>query len=302
MSTPAISIIIPHLNQNDSLRACLNSLKRQVFDLSKIEIIVVDNGSKLLPTASCAEFECVRLVQEFTPGPGPARNRGVAESRAPFLAFIDADCTADVEWVAAIDATLGRVGSIIGGDIRIALEHPERPTKIECYERVFAFRQEEYVTMKGFAATGNLAMSREAFDAVGLFAGIDRAEDRDWGRRASRMALVPRYVSKMIVYHPARRSFDELCEKWDRHISHDFEESSSGLLGKLRWLTLAAAVAASPLSEVCRIWTSRRVKSNRERWFATQILVKIRLYRAKVMLLTLLGARNIRPSQNWNRK
>ena len=67
-----IAVIIPHLNQPGHLGKCLSSLIKQNYDLDRIEIIVVDNGSETLPTAICVEYPNVTLVSERDPGPGPA--------------------------------------------------------------------------------------------------------------------------------------------------------------------------------------------------------------------------------------
>jgi glycosyltransferase involved in cell wall biosynthesis len=303
-SAIVVSIVIPHLNQPDRLRDCLESLARQDFDMRRVETIVVDNGSSQPPTDICSGFEGVRLVDEPIPGPGPARNRGVSLARGRLLAFIDADCTADASWLAAIEAALTSPGSsmVIGGDVRIARRDPERATMLEAYESVYAYRQEEYIQRQGFSGTGNLAMPRHVYDAVGPFCGIERAEDRDWGQRATAMGYAVRYVPDMIVFHPARQSFADLCSKWDRHVSHDFESVAPGLAGRLRWLARAAAVAASPLFEAPRLLTSRRVHTARERLLAAGVLVRLRLYRASIMVGALFGGASAGSSRIWNRE
>ena len=84
----AVSVIIPHLNQPAFLTRCLASLAAQQ-GAPAFEVIVVDNGSKTLPEAQVAAFETARLMVEDTPGPGPARNRGVGAAKGEILAFID---------------------------------------------------------------------------------------------------------------------------------------------------------------------------------------------------------------------
>lgn len=302
MSSPIVSVVIPHLNQPEHLRCCLASLAQQSFDLDRVEIIVVDNGSSQLPQEVCAGFPGVVLIQETTPGPGPARNSGVGRSRGEILAFIDADCTADPGWLTAIESRLASDhAKVIGGDVRIARRDPERPTMLEAYESIYAYRQEEYITRQNYSGTGNLAMRREAFDAVGPFCGIERAEDHDWGQRATGLGIATRYVPEMIVYHPARQSFDELRTKWDRHISHTFAQDAQGLGGRARWFGRAVAVAGSPLFEARRIVASRRVSRRRERWMAAAILIRIRLYRAGRMLAALGGGAIVDASSSWNR-
>jgi hypothetical protein len=190
---------------------------------------------------------------------------------------------------------------VIGGDVRIARRDPERATMLEAYESIYAYRQEEYIARQGFSGTGNLAMARHVFDAVGPFCGIERAEDRDWGQRATRAGVSIQYVPEMIVYHPARQSFAELCTKWDRHVSHDLEAVAPGLAGRLRWLARTAAVAASPVFEARRLLTSRRVGTTRERLLAAAALVRIRTYRAHRMLSAIAGGTGAHSSRRWNR-
>ena len=303
-SAIVVSVVIPHLNQPDRLRACLESLARQAFDMRRVETIVVDNGSRQPPTDICSAFDGVRLVDEPIPGPGPARNRGVSLARGALLAFIDADCIADPGWLGAIEAGLTGpdCSMVIGGDVRIARRDPGRATMLEAYESVYAYRQEEYIARQGFSGTGNLAMTRQAYDAVGPFCGIERAEDRDWGQRATRAGFSIRYVPEMIVFHPARQSFADLCTKWDRHVSHDFENAAPNLAGRLRWLARAAAVAASPVFEARRLLTSRRVDTARERLLAAGVLVRLRLYRASIMVGALFGGASAGSSRAWNRE
>jgi glycosyltransferase involved in cell wall biosynthesis len=298
----AVSVIIPHLNQPEGLRRCLRSLAEQNYDLERVEIIVVDNGSTELPIQICREFPRVRLAHEPIPGPGPARNLGVRQSGADILAFVDADCFLDRNWLAAIeDAFSDPAVHVLGGDVRISRDDPERVTPLEAYESVFAYRQKEYIERQGFSGAGNLAVRRSAYATVGPFSGIDLAEDRHWGQRATASGLVLRYVPAMIVFHPARKSLDELRVKWDRHISHDFSERDHGWMGAATWALLAVAVAISPLFDVQRILRSERISGWRERKLATVVLAKTRWYRAARMLALLADREKTVASRAWNR-
>lgn len=299
---PLISVIIPHLNQPENLRLCLRALVEQQDGTDTVEIIVVDNGSEYLPTAIVDDFEGIVLETEMTAGPGPARNRGVDVSNGEILAFIDADCIADVQWLLTIAATFKNSGpgTIFGGDVRIAVADSAGLTILEAYESVYAYRQEEYISLQGFSGTGNLAVRRADFFSIGPFAGINQAEDRDWGHRAKRLGHNIQYVPEMIVYHPARKSFSELFRKWDRHISHDLEDWPRGYMAHVRWALRAIAIAISPLTEIGRILSSRRLNGIRPRIRALTGLVFIRLYRSQRMLKTLLQKSNLDPL-NWNR-
>jgi glycosyltransferase involved in cell wall biosynthesis len=134
-----ISVIIPHLNQEDHLRVGLEALHAQCGIRSDVEIIVVDNGSARMPATVCSAWPDVRLVSEPTPGPGPARNRGIRDARGEILAFIDADCRADPGWLVAIETAFADERTrIIGGDVRVGYERPSRPTFLEPYESIYS--------------------------------------------------------------------------------------------------------------------------------------------------------------------
>jgi GT2 family glycosyltransferase len=278
----AISIVVPHFNQPDYLERCLASLAPQIAAYGNADLIVVDNGSRELPTGVVKRYPFAKLDQELEKGPGPARNHGVQVSKGNLLAFIDADCVAHPEWLQSVAKAFAEHPDylVIGGDVRIGLVDKSHPTALEAYESVFAYRQEEYIRKHNFSGTGNLAMRRGAFETVGAFAGIGIAEDRDWGQRATSAGLVIHYVPEMIVYHPARTTFAELTRKWDRHIAHDFNEKARGASGRVKWLLLMAAVAASAVIDVRRVAASDRISSMRERLMASAMLFKIRMYRA----------------------
>ncbi|WP_311029158.1 glycosyltransferase [Mesorhizobium koreense] len=300
-ASPQISVIVPYLNQPEHLANCLRSLMQQTYDLENVEIIVVDNGSRELPEAICAQFDNVRLIQELTPGPGPARNRGVSVSRALLLAFIDADCIADKNWLSVIaSAFTDPRAEIIGGDVRIALANPARMTMLEAYESIYAYRQQEYIERQGFSGTGNLALRRDIYDNVGPFAGIDVAEDREWGHRAGLGGHVIYYLPEMIVYHPARRSLSELRTKWRRHVAHDYAEHVHGPLDRTRWAAKAFVLALSPVGEIIKIARSDRVGTIHDRVLAFVALSQIRIYRSWRVLSAVL-IKNARASQMWNR-
>lgn len=299
----AISVIIPHLDQVTALKRCLESLSRQVGGTCPAEVIVVDNGSRSLPIDICARFDAKLLMQPVA-GPGPARNLGAAHARGEILAFIDADCVADPGWLAEIERCFNQNPQIpiIGGDVRIGCVEPDRPTWLEAYESVFAYRMKDYIRKQGFTGTGNLAVWAKVFDAVGPFGGIEIAEDRDWGQRALRLGYRTHYVPSMVAYHPARKSFAEIARKWQRHVAHDFENVRTKRAWRARWMLRAIAVAASPIAEAVRIAFSDRIRGLRARGLALGGVVLVRAYRAGIMVSLGLGAHAPRmAAARWNR-
>ncbi|HKK31603.1 MAG TPA: glycosyltransferase [Alphaproteobacteria bacterium] len=294
-----ISVIIPHRNDFDNLKVCLESLAGQQSEASAVEILVVDNGSAISPESICSSVPGVRLVIEPEPGPGPARNRGIAEAKGDILAFTDSDCRVDRGWLAAIlDAFRDPEVSVAGGDIIVKYADPSAPTLIEPYERVYSFRNRSYIR-KGFSAAANLAVRRTVFDRVGGFGGRGIAEDQDWGLRASATGFKPVYLPAMVVFHPARPSLQALLEKWNRHIAHDYNALPAGAGARLRWSLRALLILFSPPAEIPRLLSSAQLRGPRTRALAIIVLFRIRAFRAWRMLGLLARARS-KDMFQWN--
>lgn len=299
---PLLSIVVPHLNQPELLALFLKSLADQ-FDMSRVEVIVVDNGSRRMPEAEVAPYPFARLDREATPGPGPARNRGVALSSAPLIAFTDSDVLLAPDWMPKLLARFEDPETqIIGGEIRVFPADPARPTMAEAYECVYAFPQRDYIPNQGFSVSANLATRRAVFDAVGPFAGIEIAEDTDWGQRATKMGYRTLYAPEVLVFHPARREMDDLYRKWDRNISHHYEAFAKGPMGKVKWLAKAGALVVSPLANIPKIAASDRLGGVGDRWLALRGLADLRFYRARKMLAAMRHHGAKTASTQWNRQ
>ncbi|MBB5723651.1 glycosyltransferase involved in cell wall biosynthesis [Loktanella ponticola] len=293
MSDPRISVIIPHLNQPAMLARCLGSLRDGTRQPD--EIIVVDNGSDVLPDVPAH----VTLLQQKTPGPGPARNLGVAHATGDVIAFTDADCLARFDWLEMAVRAIAK-NDILGGDVRIACVNPRKLSVLEAYESIYAYRMERYIAEEGFTGTGNLVVKRAILESVGPFAGLEKAEDRDWGQRATGLGFEIKFVPQMRVYHPARPSFADLYLKWDRQLAHDYTLINDSV-GKLRWVVKTLAMGISPLAEIPQIAASDRVPRVIDKVKAFAGLCRIRVYRAGRMMDLMLRGRPERLAAKWNR-
>jgi glycosyltransferase involved in cell wall biosynthesis len=88
---PGITVVIPLYNKAAYVARCLRSVRSQTFQ--DYEVIVVDDGSTdgSAQIARLALGDPGRLVSQENRGVGAARNRGIAEAAAPYVAFLDAD-------------------------------------------------------------------------------------------------------------------------------------------------------------------------------------------------------------------
>lgn len=298
---PRASVIIPHLNTPELLIKCLQSVAAQRLDHGWFEIIVVDNGSRVPPTVVAAAWPGVKFLTEREPGPGPARNFGVRHSRGRVLAFVDADIRVDRDWLQrGVRAVENDPSRPYGGDVRIDFRNPRNPTGIEAFEAVFSFRQKMYIRRKGFSGTGNLMVDRDLWERVGPFAGIGKAEDRDWGMRAAILGAHTGYVPRMIVFHPARMNMDEVSSRWGRIIAHDFTKHRSSGKPMLLWKMRAWAVMASALAHSPQLLLSSRVPTLGARFRGLGVLFETRRYRfMKMRAIAREGHRET--VMQWNR-
>jgi glycosyltransferase involved in cell wall biosynthesis len=86
-----ISVIIPLYNKERFIKRALDSVFAQTFQ--DFDVIVIDDGSTDRGTQIVKSYndERLRLIEQTNAGPGAARNRGINESHAEYIAFLDAD-------------------------------------------------------------------------------------------------------------------------------------------------------------------------------------------------------------------
>lgn len=91
-SVPKTSVVITCYNYGQYIRAAIESVLDQTWQ--DFEIIVIDDGSTDDTPQVMAEYnghEKIRYLRQENQGQPKAKNRGIAESRGEFVAFLDAD-------------------------------------------------------------------------------------------------------------------------------------------------------------------------------------------------------------------
>jgi len=95
---PKVSVVVASWNAARTLPTCLASLTR--LNYPDYEVIVVDDGSTDATAQIAARHPTVRLVRHATNrGLSAARNTGIAAASGAIVAFTDADCRADEDWL-----------------------------------------------------------------------------------------------------------------------------------------------------------------------------------------------------------
>ena len=217
-SLPFVSVIIPVLNGERTIRECLTSLLKMDYPSERREILVVDNGSTDQTAAIVKTFP-VRYLQEERRGASYARNQGIEASTGEIVAFIDADCTVTTRWLRElVQGFDGEEVGVVGGEL--VAYPPTTPA-----ERYFAMRRPLWHTrtinypISPWFLAGNTAFRREVFDQVGLFdPQFVGCEDIDYSWRffqSRHFKLI--YRPKAVVFHRHRQTTWELLKQYHRY-------------------------------------------------------------------------------------
>lgn len=284
---PLAAIIVPHFNDAGRLHRCLAALLPQLD--SAVEVVVVDNGSTEPLDSVRDAWPALRIVTETRKGAAEARNRGVAETTAPRLFFLDCDCVPAADWLATA-INVAETADVIGGCVAVFDETPPPRSGAEAFETVFGFNNRRYVEEVGFSVTANLLTSRTVFDAIGGFrAGL--SEDLDWCRRATEAGFSLAYADSLRVSHPTRSDWPALERKFRRITEEAWALRGRRPHDRMLWALRGVAMLGSIPVHAPRVIFSPRLSGFGERARGLSTLARQRLRRCVWMMLQAIGAK-----------
>lgn len=216
---PLVSVIIPVYNDVVGLTRCLRALEQQSYPHDRIEIIVVDNGSTTpveLPTVSSLPTV---LLHEMRPGVSSARVTGIARATGKVLAFTDADCEPEPDWIAQGVAVVSMSASIgvVGGRIALFDESDSASSVATLLSLATHLNQERFIAAN-WAVCANLFTTRAVMDRVGVMnPALISSGEVEWCARVRASGLQMIYASHAVVRHPARTTVRGLIQRAIRH-------------------------------------------------------------------------------------
>lgn len=200
--TPDVSVVVPFFNSERHLAACIESLLGQDDAGGPYEIILIDNRSTDGSAAIAARYRDLTLLEEPTPGAYAARNAGIRRARAPLIAFTDADCVVDGDWLRSIrDGMRDPAIGILLGHCRYPASASLALRLLGAYENAKA----EYVighceAAHHFGYANNMAVRTSVFDKLGPFKEWQRAADSELVHR-----LASQRPDLRLAYRPSMR-------------------------------------------------------------------------------------------------
>jgi glycosyltransferase involved in cell wall biosynthesis len=260
---PLVTVVIPALNEAAHIARTLESVKGQRYPAGRMELTVVDNGSSD-DTVAIARAAGARVLEEPERSPFKARNRAILAASGEYLAFLDADCTADASWLEALvrKARLvesryvaGRIENVFVtetmGNLLLSLH-----TAPEVRRRM---TEEAHCV-----AAGNMLVSRDVFREHGLFNPFVYGSDDEMSRRAAANGERIAYAEDAVVYHHCDLTSREYLARSFRVVygqARNGRVALGGLLRQFPWRpgvgaarSAAQQLGVRGLDRVLRLW------------------------------------------------
>lgn len=211
-----VSVIIPVRNGAQFIGQAIDSILSQT--LTDLELLVVDDAStdntpEIIQSYGDPRLRCLRNPQCL--GVSASRNRAMAEARAPYVAFLDAD---DIAYPQRLEMqvaylennpSVALVGSHLDYiDAKGQQLYSEQPGQRPCAPQALRLELLHRACILPSTAMGRTSALRE----VGGFSKLDYAEDHDlWCRLAVKhdLAVMP---DRLVAYrqHPNQATFKKI--------------------------------------------------------------------------------------------
>jgi O-antigen biosynthesis protein len=201
---PRVSVVVACHNGQRTLRACLDALSSLGYP--DYEVLLVDDGSTDGTPQIALGYPAIRYLRQEHHGLSVARNTGIAAATGEIIAFTDADCRPDEDWLYYLVQELLAEGVAAAGgpnylppdDSIVAaavMASPGGPTQV-----MLTDREAEHVP------GCNLALWRWALNEIhGFDPGFRRAgDDVDVCWRLLERGRIIRFSTAAFVWHYRR--------------------------------------------------------------------------------------------------
>jgi GT2 family glycosyltransferase len=229
-------IVIPVWNQLQLTRDCIDSIEKNTGPLYRL--VIIDNASDKdtaeylgsLEKKVPARFRVIR--NPANTGFIKAANRGMADSKSPFVCVMNNDTIATGGWLDELIAVAksGKDIGIVNPSSNNLGQRPSDGEPLAHYADKLRCRRGEHVEL-GAAIGFCMLIKREVIDRIGLFDeiyGMGNFEDTDYSRRAVKEGFRCVRSCGSYVYHRESSSFGKV-----RTFDEDFRRNRE--IFEFRW-------------------------------------------------------------------
>ena len=230
-----VSVVVCTYNRAQLLNQALLSILRQDTRGRRFEVVVVDDGStdgtsQVVERLQRETTVSLRYIRQDNAGVGAARNRGIQETGAPWIAFMDDDEIASQRWLDTLLTTAEQTGAdCVGGPyvLRAVGNHAICPVGAvrrllgeNKYMSVPSSRLKLIDRLRGVSTQTNLPgggdclVRKSLIERLHGFRELRYGEDLDLFRRARMSGAAFAVAHQAVVYHlvpPERLSLKYLC-------------------------------------------------------------------------------------------
>ena len=203
---PLITIIVPVKNEEKTIGKCLHSLKS--LNYPNYEITVVNDGSTDGTEEILKQFTAITVLTTKGVGPSMARNLAIEKSGGEYLAFTDADCLIDKEWLNQLRAYFTDTNVMgVGGDQLCPEDETPFGKEVHNFLKLIAFSSDYLKTEKEVMnirhnPTCNMMYRKKAFEKIENFKkDLWPCEDLEFDCRLIQAGYKLIFNPKAVVYH-----------------------------------------------------------------------------------------------------
>ena len=213
---PPITVIVPVINEEEKIKTCLEAIFNQT--LLPNEVIIVDGNSKDNTVINASKFP-VRILYENYHTRAGACQIGVENAKNEFVAFTDADCLPEKNWlknlISEFDNNIVGVGGCIknlGEGVWISSINFAMGTFLGSAKSIQGrqFKEKKYV--KSISGCNSIYRKKDIMDVGGFDVNLTTAEDTNLNSKLLTIGKLL-FIPNAVIFHNHSRGLKAFAKR-----------------------------------------------------------------------------------------